>query len=77
MFDLWESMRATDLVLANGIINPLLRFMDAQTSKTRLLVDGISQYLEYRQDDVGQALVSLRHILKASAPLTTLVCLRL
>lgn len=32
MFDLWESMRATDVVLASGIINPLLRFMDAQTS---------------------------------------------
>jgi len=77
MFDLWESMRATNVVLASGIINPLLRFMDAQTSKERLLVDGISQYLEYRQDDVGQALVSLHHILKASTRLTTLVCLRL
>ncbi|KAL8829596.1 MAG: hypothetical protein Q9191_001923 [Dirinaria sp. TL-2023a] len=59
MYDLWESMRATEPELAHGIIEPLFAFMDAQTSKARLQINDITQYLEYRQADVGQALVSL------------------
>ena len=57
MFDIWENLRSTDPSLADEILGPLFRFMDAQTSKSRLSVDNISTYLEYRQDDVGQGLV--------------------
>lgn len=58
MYDLWESMRATEPELAHGIIEPLFAFMDAQTSNARLQINDISQYLEYRQADVGQALLA-------------------
>lgn len=55
--DLWEKMRASDRALADQILEPLFVFMRAQTSKERLSINDIHQYLEYRQADVGQALV--------------------
>ena len=55
MYDLWESMRACDRDLANGVLEPVFTFMKAQTSKTRLSIKGLDEYLDYRQGDVGQA----------------------
>lgn len=55
MYDLWESMRACDRDLADGILEPVFTFMKAQTSKDRLSVKGLEEYLDYRQGDVGQA----------------------
>lgn len=55
LFDLWESMRACDRELADDILKPITTFMRAQTSRDRLSIKGLGQYLEYRQGDVGQA----------------------
>ena len=55
MFDLWESMRACDRHLADGVLEPVFTFMRAQTSKTRLSITSLDEYLDYRQGDVGQA----------------------
>ena len=55
MFDLWESMRAADRELANGILEPVFTFMRAQTCKSRLTMRRLDEYLDYRQGDVGQA----------------------
>lgn len=58
MFDLWESMRACDRDLADAVLEPVFTFMRAQTSKARLSIKGFNEYLEYRQGDVGQALLA-------------------
>ncbi|KAI9685125.1 MAG: hypothetical protein M1822_004712 [Bathelium mastoideum] len=58
MFDLWESMRAKDNILADELQEPVFLFMRAQTSKDRLEVQELGQYLTYRQGDVGQALLA-------------------
>ena len=55
MFDLWESMRTCDRKLADGVLEPVFTFMRAQTSKTRLSIKSLDEYLDYRQGDVGQA----------------------
>lgn len=55
MFDLWESMRACDREMADGVLEPVFTFMRAQTSKARLSIKGLEEYLDYRQGDVGQA----------------------
>lgn len=58
MYDLWEDMRACDKVLADSVLEPVFLFMRAQTSKERLSIQGIGRYLQYRQADVGQALLA-------------------
>ena len=63
MYDLWEDMRRCDHELAVSILEPVFRFMRAQTSSERLSVSGLGRYLDYRQHDVGQAYVD-----KQSAP---------
>ena len=55
MYDLWENMRHCDRELANEVLEPVFLFMRAQTSKDRLSVRGLGNYLRYRQGDVGQA----------------------
>ncbi|KAH8807827.1 Aristolochene synthase in complex with 12,13 Difluorofarnesyl diphosphate [Xylogone sp. PMI_703] len=56
-YDLWESMRAYDKDLANEILEPVFVFMRAQTDKERLAINGMGPYLEYREKDVGKALL--------------------
>ncbi|KAH8660699.1 aristolochene synthase [Tricladium varicosporioides] len=56
-YDLWESMRAYDKNLADGILEPVFTFMRAQTDKLRLTVKGMGPYLTYREKDVGKALL--------------------
>ncbi|KAI9653416.1 MAG: hypothetical protein M1821_007081 [Bathelium mastoideum] len=58
MYDLWESMRAKDSTLVKELEEPVFLFMRAQTSKDRLQVNELGQYLTYRQGDVGQALLA-------------------
>lgn len=38
LYDLWESLRARDRVLADGILEPTFAFMRAQTDKSRLTI---------------------------------------
>ncbi|OTA68014.1 Aristolochene synthase in complex with 12,13 Difluorofarnesyl diphosphate [Hypoxylon sp. EC38] len=56
-YDLWQSMRANDRELADGILEPLFIFMRAQTDKRRAHSMSLGQYLEYRDKDIGQALL--------------------
>ncbi|KAJ5870146.1 Aristolochene synthase from penicillium Roqueforti [Penicillium solitum] len=58
MYDLWEQMRAHDKKLADEILEPTFTFMRAQTDNTRLKINELGQYLEYREKDVGKALLS-------------------
>ena len=53
--DLWSSMRRHDEELAKEVMEPTFLFMRAQTDKTRLSINTLGRYLEYREKDVGQA----------------------
>ena len=55
MFELWKEMRDCDQELANVTMEHVFTFMRAQTSRERLSIKGLHQYLNYRQGDVGQA----------------------
>ena len=57
MYDLWEDMRKCDKTLADEVLEPVFKFMRAQTSRERLTIQGLGRYLQYRQADVGQAYV--------------------
>ncbi|KAI0195872.1 Aristolochene synthase from penicillium Roqueforti [Astrocystis sublimbata] len=57
-YDLWESMRAHDKELADEVLEPTFTFMRAQTDKARLTITELGHYLEYREKDVGKALLS-------------------
>ncbi|KAK2755480.1 carbonyl reductase (NADPH-dependent) ari1 [Arachnomyces sp. PD_36] len=57
-YDLWESMRAHDRAMADEILEPVFLFMRAQTDRTRTRPMGLGGYLEYRERDVGKALLS-------------------
>ncbi|KAI0193854.1 Aristolochene synthase in complex with 12,13-Difluorofarnesyl diphosphate [Astrocystis sublimbata] len=56
-YDLWESMRAHDRAMADDIQEPVFIFMRAQTDKKRLEKMDLGSYLEYREADVGRALL--------------------
>ncbi|KAI1803850.1 Aristolochene synthase in complex with 12,13-Difluorofarnesyl diphosphate [Daldinia bambusicola] len=56
-YDLWQSMRAHDRELADAILEPLFIFMRAQTDKRRARSMSLGEYLEYRDKDIGQALL--------------------
>ncbi|KAI0454854.1 Aristolochene synthase in complex with 12,13 Difluorofarnesyl diphosphate [Xylaria acuta] len=56
-YDLWESMRAHDLKMANDILEPVFVFMRAQTDPARLKPMDLEEYLQYREKDVGKALL--------------------
>ncbi|KAL5384423.1 carbonyl reductase (NADPH-dependent) ari1 [Paraphaeosphaeria minitans] len=64
--DLWESMRAFDRKLADEILEPVFTFMRAQTDPRRKNVMDFGEYLEYRERDVGKALLSalMRFVMK-------------
>ncbi|TGJ88397.1 hypothetical protein E0Z10_g326 [Xylaria hypoxylon] len=57
-YDLWESMRACDKELADEVLEPTFTFMRAQTDKVRMSITELGHYLEYREKDVGKALLS-------------------
>ncbi|KAI0903431.1 Aristolochene synthase in complex with 12,13-Difluorofarnesyl diphosphate [Ustulina deusta] len=57
-YDLWESMRAHDEELAEEIVEPLFIFMRSQTDKIRAKSMSLMQYFEYRDKDIGQALLA-------------------
>ncbi|TDZ61726.1 Aristolochene synthase [Colletotrichum trifolii] len=57
MYDLWEMMRSHDRQLANDVLEPTFTFMRAQTDQARLSIRGMGPYLEYREKDVGKALL--------------------
>lgn len=57
MYDLWQSMRACDDVLATAVLESTFIFMRAQTDKVRLSMNGFNQYFEYRERDVGKGFV--------------------
>ncbi|KAI1074464.1 Aristolochene synthase from penicillium Roqueforti [Whalleya microplaca] len=57
-YDLWESMRACDKELADEVLEPTFTFMRAQTDKVRMSITELGQYLDYREKDVGKALLS-------------------
>ncbi|KAI9739473.1 MAG: hypothetical protein M1818_005161 [Claussenomyces sp. TS43310] len=58
MYDLWEAMRVHDKYLADEILEPTFTFMRAQTDRARLNMKELGQYLDYRERDVGKALLS-------------------
>ncbi|KAI1848550.1 hypothetical protein JX266_005409 [Neoarthrinium moseri] len=58
MYELWQSMRNVDKTLADEVLDPMFDFMRAQTNKVRATNMGLGQYLKYREDDVGQGLLS-------------------
>ncbi|KAI0407180.1 Aristolochene synthase from penicillium Roqueforti [Xylaria palmicola] len=58
MYDLWENMRACDKELADEVLEPTFTFMRAQTDKVRLSITELGHYLDYREKDVGKALLS-------------------
>ncbi|RYP61517.1 hypothetical protein DL770_009771 [Monosporascus sp. CRB-9-2] len=58
MYDLWESMRSHDRELANCVLEPMFTFMRAQTDKARLEPMNLEEYFQYREKDVGKALLS-------------------
>ncbi|KAI9794983.1 MAG: carbonyl reductase (NADPH-dependent) ari1 [Peltula sp. TS41687] len=58
IYDLWESMRQCDRKLADEILEPVFLFMRAQTDKTRVGIRELGSYLQYRERDVGKALLS-------------------
>ncbi|KAK6082922.1 aristolochene synthase [Seiridium cupressi] len=51
-------MRAYDLELANEVLEPTFVFMRSQTDKIRLSITELGEYLQYREKDVGKALLS-------------------
>ncbi|PSK33983.1 Aristolochene synthase [Elsinoe australis] len=58
MYDMWEGMRACDRKLADDVLEPTFTFMRAQTDRNRSVMRNLGQYLEYREKDVGKALLS-------------------
>lgn len=58
LYDLWESMRAHDKEMADIILEPVFVFMRAQTDKIRSTPMGLGKYFEYREKDVGRALLA-------------------
>ncbi|KAB8236269.1 terpene synthase family protein [Aspergillus alliaceus] len=58
IYDLWESMRVHDRVMADEILEPVFLFMRAQTDRTRARPMGLGGYLEYHERDVGKELLS-------------------
>ncbi|KAI0483450.1 Aristolochene synthase [Xylaria cf. heliscus] len=58
MYDLWESMRSHDEELADCVLEPMFTFMRAQTDKARLEPMNLEEYFDYREKDVGKALLS-------------------
>ncbi|KAI0146312.1 Aristolochene synthase in complex with 12,13-Difluorofarnesyl diphosphate [Xylariaceae sp. FL1272] len=56
-YDLWESMRKQDHAMADEILEPVFTFMRAQTDSQRLGKMALGSYLEYREADVGKALL--------------------
>ncbi|KAI2616494.1 aristolochene synthase [Hypoxylon sp. NC1633] len=57
-YDMWVNMRAHDKELADKILEPVFTFMRAQTDRARKDIRELGQYLEYREKDVGKALLS-------------------
>ncbi|KAI5920659.1 Aristolochene synthase [Camillea tinctor] len=57
MWDLWEDMRAHDAELAYTVEGPCFLFMRAQVDKTRLHTGNLADYFEFREKDIGTALV--------------------
>ncbi|KAF9870659.1 hypothetical protein CkaCkLH20_11965 [Colletotrichum karsti] len=57
-YELWNDMRSCDKVLADAILEPVFTFMRAQTDKSRLSINELGHYLNYRERDVGKALLS-------------------
>lgn len=58
MWDLWEGMRECDAALAEAVLEPTFVFMRAQTDRSRTSMRNLGGYLEYREGDVGKALLS-------------------
>ncbi|KAI8627396.1 Aristolochene synthase in complex with 12,13 Difluorofarnesyl diphosphate [Xylariaceae sp. FL1651] len=57
-YDLWEELRACDVELANQMLEPIYAFMASQTDPRRLVGMGFSEYLEYREIEVGKGVLS-------------------
>lgn len=62
-YDLWQSMRAHDLKMANDVLEPVFVFMRAQTDSARLRPMDLKDYLRYRERDVGKAYVNFSLLL--------------
>lgn len=68
-YDLWESMRECDKPLADSILEPVFTFMRAQTDKSRLTIQTLGKYLEYRERDVGKAYAPLISLADLNYPI--------
>ncbi|KUI61877.1 Aristolochene synthase [Cytospora mali] len=51
-------MRQYDKELADGVSEPTFVFLSAQTEEQRTEITELGQYLQYRERDVGKALLS-------------------
>lgn len=56
-YDIWAGMRAQDVNLANKVLEPCFIFMRAQTDKSRRSINEFGEYMDYRERDVGSALL--------------------
>ncbi|KAF2796773.1 Aristolochene synthase from penicillium Roqueforti [Melanomma pulvis-pyrius CBS 109.77] len=56
--DIWRDMLKIDNDLAESVKEPVFTFMRAQTDRERLNMKGLGHYLQYREADVGKALLS-------------------
>ncbi|KAI1744490.1 Aristolochene synthase in complex with 12,13 Difluorofarnesyl diphosphate [Xylaria scruposa] len=56
-YDLWMSMRAKDHEIANEVLEDVFVFMRAQTDSARLRPMHLGEYFQYRERDVGKALL--------------------
>ncbi|KAI0163976.1 Aristolochene synthase in complex with 12,13 Difluorofarnesyl diphosphate [Xylariaceae sp. FL1272] len=56
-YDLWRDMRAIDHDMANDVLEPVFVFMRAQTDPARLRPMNLGEYFQYRERDVGKALL--------------------
>ncbi|CAG8952973.1 hypothetical protein HYFRA_00003163 [Hymenoscyphus fraxineus] len=55
--EIWSGMRAQDSTLANNVLEPCFVFMRAQTDKSRRNINEFGEYMNYREKDVGSALL--------------------
>ncbi|KAF2764139.1 Aristolochene synthase from penicillium Roqueforti [Teratosphaeria nubilosa] len=58
MWEMWEGMRQCDRDLSDKTLADTFIFMRAQTDRSRAAIRNLGQYLEYRERDVGKALLS-------------------
>ncbi|RYP08311.1 hypothetical protein DL764_001980 [Monosporascus ibericus] len=58
MYDLFEGMRAVDKKLADELLGPTIDFLLAQVDGNRIKPMTLNEYFDYREADLGKALLT-------------------